>query len=978
MYLKRIELHGFKSFADKSVVEFMPGITGIVGPNGCGKSNITDAIRWVLGEKSAKAMRGETMTDVIFSGSEDRKAQGEAEVTLVFNNEDHFLDFNSNEIEITRRLYRTGDSEFLLNREQCRLKDITDLIMDTGLGRDSLSIISQNNINEFVKSKPEDRRAMFEEAAGVAKYKKRKIETVRKLERTTDNLDRVQDICSELERQIGPLKRQKEKAETYLEFKEELQEVEVSVLVKEISTLSEELKTLNKELEDLENERITNDGAVILDEKQSEELEKKMYALDQEVNELQEKLLEAMNEVSSLETQKVEIDANRKHILETTSQEDIEQKKASMKSILQDAIIDYNDRVKRYNDVKKEKNDLAQKDSLNKKQQANLRSLIEKKNIDIHNSRTEKTRLTDIIENKSGYSYGVRTILGTKNSLSGICGTLGDLIETEETYETALATALGGAVQFIVTRTNDQAKEAIYFLRKNKAGRATFLPIDTMKPRLLRDEAKMLAEQSLGYLGVMSDFVTYDKSISDVVLNQLGNTIVADYLDHATEIAKSIYHRYRVVTLEGDIINVGGSLTGGANKHTNNSMMSKRELERVSRTLDQQEKDLNKMKSDLHTLENEGREIGQLFMQKQMSLAKLELVVTNKKNEYEVAKADYENLTHQSVELDEVIKGTQNNELLDRLNDAKRRRDELKETIQAKRTIRMGYVNENEEVSRRLREHRAALKDVESQSTDKKVAKSRLETEIQNYLLRLNDAYAMTFEHAQEKADMSIDIDKAKDKVRDLRQRIASLGHVNVESIEQYNDVSTRYETLSTQRSQLLEAQDSLLKAIKDMDAIMVEKFSTSFEAINKAFNDVFRYLFGGGHASLKYTDPDNILETGIDIEAQPPGKAAKLHSFSGGENALIALSCLFAMISVKPSPLCILDEVEAALDIANVERFAKYLRSFSDQTQFIVVTHREGTMAECDLLYGATMQEKGVTKLVSVKLKDATEYASS
>ena len=391
MYLKRIELHGFKSFADKSVVEFMPGITGIVGPNGCGKSNITDAIRWVLGEKSAKAMRGETMTDVIFSGSEDRKAQGEAEVTLVFNNEDHFLDFNSNEIEITRRLYRTGDSEFLLNREQCRLKDITDLIMDTGLGRDSLSIISQNNINEFVKSKPEDRRAMFEEAAGVAKYKKRKIETVRKLERTTDNLDRVQDICSELERQIGPLKRQKEKAETYLEFKEELQKVEVSVLVKEISTLSEELKTLNNE-------------------KQSEELEKKMYALDQEVNELQEKLLEAMNEVSSLETQKVEIDANRKHILETTSQEDIEQKKASMKSILQDAIIDYNDRVKRYNDVKKEKNDLSQKDSLNKKQQANLRSLIEKKNIDIHNSRTEKTRLTDIIENKSGYSYGVRTL----------------------------------------------------------------------------------------------------------------------------------------------------------------------------------------------------------------------------------------------------------------------------------------------------------------------------------------------------------------------------------------------------------------------------------------------------------------------------------------------------------------------------------------------------------------------------------------
>lgn len=978
MYLKRIELHGFKSFADKSVVEFMPGITGIVGPNGCGKSNITDAIRWVLGEKSAKAMRGDTMTDVIFSGSEDRKAQGEAEVTLVFNNEDHFLDFDANEVEITRRLYRTGESEFLLNREQCRLKDITDLIMDTGLGRDSLSIISQNNINDFVKSKPEDRRAMFEEAAGVAKYKKRKTETVRKLERTTDNLNRVQDICNELERQVGPLKRQKEKAETYLEFKEQLQEIEISVLVKEISSLSEELKTLNDELGTLEKERVANDGAVILDEKQSEELESKMYSLDQEINELQGKLLDAMNEVSNLETQKVEIDANRKHILETTNQEDIEKKIESMKLILQDAIVEYNDRVKRYNDAKTEKNELAHKDSMNKRQQANLRQMIEDLNLEIHRGRSEKAQLVDAIENKSGYSYGVRAILRAKESLSGICGTLGDLIETDEQYETALATALGGAVQFIVTRTNDQAKEAIYFLRKNKAGRATFLPIDTMKPREIRDEAKMLAEQSLGYLGVMSDFVRYDEEISDVVLNQLGNTILADHLDHATEIAKSVYHRYRVVTLEGDIINVGGSLTGGANKRTNNTMMSKRELERVTEKLSKQEKELNKMKADLHSLENEGREIGQMYMQKQMSLAKLELVVTNKKNDYQVAKADYENLTHQSVELDEVIKGTESNQMLNDLNEAKRRRDELKEAIQAKRTIRMSYVNENDEIARRLRTHRAALKDVESQSTSKKVTKSRLETEIQNYLLRLNDAYAMTYEHAQEKADMSIDIDKSKDKVRDLRQRIASLGHVNVESIEQYNDVSSRYETLSTQRAQLLEAQDSLLKAIKDMDTIMVEKFSTSFDAINKAFNDVFRYLFGGGHASLKYTDPDNILETGIDIEAQPPGKAAKLHSFSGGENALIALSCLFAMISVKPSPLCILDEVEAALDIANVERFAKYLRSFSDSTQFIVVTHREGTMAECDLLYGATMQEKGVTKLVSVKLKDATEYASS
>ena len=980
MHLKRIELHGFKSFADKSVIEFQPGITGIVGPNGCGKSNISDAVRWVLGEQSVKSLRGSNMSDVIFNGSEDRKPQNVAEVTLVFDNEDRFMNVDYNEVEITRRLYRqNNEAEYLINKEPCRLKDIVDLIMDTGLGRDSLSIISQGNISTLADSKPEDRRGMFEEAAGVAKYKKRKLESIRKLERTKDNLDRVEDICLELEKQIQPLKRQKEKAEVYLELKDELKSIEVSVLVKEIENLSISLKELNSSLDELDKEKVTIDGQVILNEQQNETLKKKMFALDQEVNGLQGQLLTAMNTVNQLETQKVEIDTNRKHILENTDKEDLQARITQMKAILQDAINEYNDRVNRYKETKEEKLDLEAAQERNRNEMISLRQEIENLNLQLHNNRNRREQLIDIVENKSQYSYGVRSIMKAKQSLNGIIGVLGDLLISEPQYETALSTALGNAVQFIVTKNDDHARNAIRFLKDNKSGRATFLPVDTMQERSLRPEHLIVCQSMQGFLGVMSDFVSSQAPIQSVISNQLGNVILTDTLDHASQISRSTFARYKVVTLDGEVVNVGGSLTGGSYKNQSSSFASKRELEMIKDVIASQEKEITQKKSKLNDLDNQAREISHNLLQKQMSFAKLEVVVTNKKSELQVAKSEYENLTNRSIELSEIENGSQDNQLINELNEAKKNRDRLTETIQAKRELRMSFVNENEKIENTLRKARAYLREIQSEMTQKQVDKAKQETELSNYLMRLNDEYKMTFEYAKDELATEVNMEEAKETVRILRHKIDSLGNVNLQSIEDYEDVSTRYETLNNQRLDLIAAQDSILKAIEEMDEIMVTRFSETFDKINKEFNIVFRNLFGGGRAELKYSDPDNILETGIDIDVQPPGKAVQnISLFSGGEKALIAISCLFAILRVRPVPMCILDEVEAALDVANVERFAKYLREFSSQTQFIVVTHREGTMEECDLLYGATMQQKGVTKLVSVKLKDAIDLAQN
>ncbi|WP_249030491.1 AAA family ATPase [Tannockella kyphosi] len=980
MYLKKIELHGFKSFADKVHVEFQPGITGVVGPNGCGKSNISDAVRWVLGEQSVKSLRGSNMSDVIFAGSQDRKAQSLAEVTLVFDNSDKFMQIEYDEVEITRRIYRlNNEAEYLINRQPCRLKDIVDLIMDTGLGKDSLSIISQGNISSFADCKPDERRAIFEDAAGVSKYKKRKLESIRKLERTTENLERIGDIVHELEKQIGPLEKQKIKAEKYLTLKEELTSVEVSVLVCEIQKIKELLDELSLKIKEFNEQRTTIEAGLFLQETNNDEIKKKMFALDSEIHGLQTQLMEAMTNVSNLESAKIEVDQKRKFLMENASEDVLHEKIAQLKDVLSESLQEYNDRYERSQETQKDIQELMKKQTTLNEQLNEDKSFVESTVAIIQRKKSKKEMLLEELESRSNLNHGVRTIVEYAKRNKDIIGVLEDLVIANEGYEQAIATSLGNAVQFIVTSTDIAARSAISYLHDNKAGRATFLPMDVMEPRSVRQEHLLVCTNMNGYLGIASDFVKSNKKIGNIIENQLGNIIVCDTLENANSISKALFGRYKIVALNGDVVNVGGSMTGGSYKKSNSNFTKKRELENLQDDLVIYEKKLVEKRNEINELENSFKEISHDLLQKQISYGQLEVVVQRKKEKLVSIKSEYESLTDQKLELENFTSGKVESKLIQDLNEAIKLRDNLNEEIKSKRLLRMSYVEQSEVLEQELKNGRKQLNQIQGDLTKETIDATKQEVILENHLVRLNNEYRMTYEFAYESYVALENLEEAKEIVMTLRHQMDELGHVNLDAIEEYQNVFERYESMNNQRLDLLQAQDKILEAIKEMDEIMVEKFSSTFEKINIEFNTVFRSLFGGGKAEIRYSDPTNILETGIDIDVQPPGKAVQnISLFSGGEKALIAISCLFAILRVRPVPLCILDEVEAALDIANVERFAKYLREFSSTTQFIVVTHREGMMQECDVLYGATMQQKGVTKLVSVKIDEAIDLTDA
>lgn len=972
MFLKRIELQGFKSFADKSIITFDSDVTGIVGPNGCGKSNINDAIRWVLGEQSVKSLRGgSSMSDIIFSGSAQRKAVNLAEVTLVFDNTRRFFDVAYDEVEITRRLHRqNNEAEYLINKTPCRLKDITDLVMDTGLGRDSLSIITQGNISSFAEAKPEERRALFEEAAGVAKYKKRKNTSLSKLKNTQENLSRLEDIILELERQVNPLRRQAKKADQYLKYKEELSRIEINVIVDEIERLNTQIAEMEKERFELDSRCAMQQTTIQVQDVENEEQRKEMYALDREINQLQGEYSRAMDESARLERRKVELDEKRKYALEHAN---AKERARELRGMLEEAKFEYEDRRKR-------KADMDASLALARKQIASLEEEAGRSRMELESAQELYQRLLnrrDVLKNlmKEPYTHqqGVRSVMNAKASLPGIEGVVSELLGAMENYENAISNALGGAMYHIVSADERAARGAIAFLKKNRGGRATFLPMSVLKPRYVAKEQLFVAQHCEGFLGCASEFVEYDMRYDILAKALLGNVLVCDQLEHANELAKRLHYGFKIVTLDGDIVHRGGSMTGGTTKNATTPVNVQRELRQVNENLEGQYMKVSDLRAQFKALSSKRENQSTQMVQLQIAAAQLDSVLQVKRGKYESLLADYEQIApenrdeeEQSVSLDD--------ELIAGISALHSRIDELNTQMRTKRERRMKAGSEVERREQSIRALRRELAQLQTQMQHLDVESAKAQTRLENMIERLNTDYEMTVEYAQTQRT-DIDMAGARERVRELRSLISALGNVNLDAPREFEEINERYTFLTAQRKELQEASNKILKAIDEMDEVMVRQFSEMFTRINKELDGVFKALFGGGCASLVMVDPDDVLNTGIDIDVQPPGKLVKnIRTFSGGEKALIAISVLFAILKARTMPLCVFDEVEAALDQANVERFARYLNHFRGESQFIVVTHRPGTMEQCDTLYGVTMQQNGVSTLLKVQLQDAME----
>ncbi len=976
MFLKRVEMHGFKSFADKTVISFEHAVTGIVGPNGCGKSNISDAVRWVLGEQSAKSLRGEKMNDVIFAGSADRRKLNMAEVTLVFDNSNHILNTDNEEVEVTRRLYRdSGDAEYQVNRKSVRLKDIVDLFLDTGLGRDSLSIISQGNVISFAEAKPVERRGIFEEAAGVAKFKKRKIESLSKLERTKENLERSHDILAELEKQVVPLKRQARKAEIYREKKKRLEEIEITVLVQDIEGIQADIESAAKSLFDIETNAQMYRTEIQIAENVVQESRREIQRLDNEVNALQDELMRNYNETQALENRKTELDEKRKYIVETGNKE---QKAKELKEMLDNAFVEYEDRSQRLASLRAEMNFYGEKLNQASMAIAEKQMAFEQASVKVRSLETRKGTLEQLARNPFNNQAGVRSIMQNKDTLHGILGVIGQVLNVKKGYEEAVSTALGGAVNYIITADEQASRDAIRFLNRNMSGRATFYALTLCRERYVNRETLVICENAKGYLGIASDFVTCEPTFLPIVKEFLQNVLVVDEMEAGNELSALTGRRLKIVTLNGEVIHAGGSMTGGKTKHDSNVVTLRRELEEVAQQLDGQKARLELASRDLKKVTDEKNDAASKRQEKMYAAAALEPVVEVKKAKYEKLKNEY-SLLNPNVEQEDVAAvDVHVDELIVQLNAAYGRRDEITNDIKGKREQRMSLSQDSDRKEAQLRQIRKELSTAEASINAIRIDQGKLETRLEASLARLSSEYQLTYEFARTK--MTDDpLENAREEVAKLRADIERLGNVNMEAPEQYAETNERYEKLKSQIEELTASRDKILAAINEMDDVMTKQFKEMFDAINREFDAIFKSLYGGGSATLFLQDPSDILNTGIDINAQPPGKAVQNNRlFSGGEKSLIALCVLFAILKVKPVPLVILDEVEAALDPGNVERFAQYLHNYTHQTQFIVVTHRAGTMENADVLYGVTMQHQGVSQMLKVELREALDMAET
>lgn len=971
MFLKRIELQGFKSFADKTVIQFDQDITGIVGPNGCGKSNVNDAIRWVLGEQSVKSLRsGTNMSDIIFSGSEYRKPVNMARVTLVFDNSTRVFDSDFDEIEITRQILRANnEASYFINKTPCRLKDINDLVMDTGLGKDSLSIITQGNISSFADAKPEDRRSLFEEAAGVAKYKKRKKVSLSKLEQTKENLDRLQDILDELERQIGPLEKQAKKAEKYISLRDKLSKIEISVLVEDIDQYNEKINQINKELFDIQAMHTSENAELLKQETRLESIRKEMYALDKQINELQGKYTKAMEENYQLERRKIEQDEKRKYMLKVA---DKKARQKEIQAMLEEARFEYQDRHQRLMQTQQDLNNRRNIVNDLKTKISKARYESDQANNILTQLQNRRQVLENMMKQPFAHQQGVRSVMQAKNSLSGVYGVVSELLIAHTDKALAVNAALGGSIYQIITKNEADARNAISFLKRNRSGRATFLPLSVCHPRKMNEQVITIASTSPGFLGFASECVDCKEIFNPVKERLLGNVIVVDTLQNANETAKRLRYAYKIVTLDGDIVHTGGSMTGGVTKNQSTPVTMRQELDTVNSKIEGQKIKADSCLNETDILTQKLQKENDAIVTLQIELAKLENIYATKKAKYDSILAEYQEL---GVDIEDNAELAQD-DLVVQMSKMHAVLDSLSLEIQSLRQSRFDKGNDAEQLENQIRLVRREMNSKQSQIHNYEMEIVKVKTQLENALNRLSTDYEMTYEYALTKKE-DVEIESAKEEVIQLRQAISRLGNVNLDAPNEYKEVKERFDFMTSQKEDLEKASQQILAAIDEMDKTMISQFTDMFNKINAELDGVFKAMFGGGRASLSMVDPDDVLNTGIDIDVQPPGKMVKnIQTFSGGEKALIAISVLFAILKARTMPLCIFDEVEAALDQANVERFARYLSHYRGQSQFIAVTHRPGTMEQCDTLYGVTMQKDGVSKVLKVQLKDAVHIA--
>lgn len=1195
MNFKQLDLAGFKSFADRIEIKFDDGVTAIVGPNGCGKSNIADAIRWVLGEQSSKTLRGSSMQDVIFNGTEKRKSLSYCEVTMIFDNVDRFFKYEFDEIAVTRKLYRSGESEYLLNKTPCRLKDITNLLYDSGLGRDGYSIIGQDQVGRILSSKPEDRRSIFEDAAGISKYKSRKVEAERKLERTKDNTLKLQLVIDEIERQLGPLKKQSEDAKKFLELKESLRKLEINAYIYQyenahdmkakiggkLTAITEELELRQAELAEVSEKYSNNMASIDAIDKTVERLhesilnltvslekqvgeanvvrervkflkeqnnklsldlinyDKLVEVLETRLKDRDESLRESNKALENLKKEEEEITQKYLMVIDelNLSEDEAEssqksmfdafdkltniksnssrlatEKKANEESLneiklrketlksrikenekLRDEILESLKELQKQNNEQKE-TVLKSRLYLQSKQEQISDFESEKQNaatrIQVYENR--KRMLEEMQAEHEGYAGSVKKLLkeSERNSefRNKMVGVLASLISVPEKFETAIETALGNALQNIVTKDEQDAKELINFLKQGGFGRATFLPISAMKIRNFSSEDRRMLSYS-GCFGIARDLISYGSEIESVISNLLGATVVVDNLDTAISFAQNTRFEYKIVTLDGDIINPKGSMTGGSRKSEAVNLISRdreiktlgAEIEKFQNLLTNGEAKIKSEKEEYIKLSKQFEFISSKQKELEVELAKeneklsnlnsivsslegeisslensekiisnkilvitnelkrideLELMVGANKEGANEAIAKRQNkfielkekrekfnteLTEKRVKIasitSEIIATTQelerlDNQIVDLQNNKRTCEHELErneqnideserliayqientisaETKQKLENLKLeqSKLDENknslQQGLKELDERRLYLIDEVNKVNEKKLNEefkiSKVDTDIEAMQTKILEEYDLDYDSCLEFRDMEFEFNKGNSEINRIRREISKLGYINVAAIEDSKLLGERYNNLSSQIDDLNKAQEELLQIISELSTEMTNKFTTEFDKINENFKITFRELFGGGNARLELIGNENILEAGVEIFAEPPGKKLQSNTLlSGGEKALTAIAILFAILKLKPMPFCLLDEIEAALDEANVYRFAQYLRRFSKETQFIVITHKKPTMELADSLYGVTMEEKGVSKIVSVRLSDIRDFDES